>query len=214
METPTGKDAWKRFLEFSSWARAKPSFDVEEREPKLELARALRPVLEVAREGNSWLPELEQTRILQGHLPGMIAAPIPLGFVGPELSRLFRAWASVDEAAARAGPRPIPGAGARSAGAIRSLRRSCREGRKLPPEYLRTPSPSWSSALSSTLAWPLTHLPLVRPGPFRALGQILGYRLEASSPVAEYQSHLAFAREQHERLEEAGVPVRDMVDVQ
>jgi hypothetical protein len=56
---------------------------------------------------------------------------------------------------------------------------------------------------------------MVRPGVFGALQQLLGYRRPDAEPAfTAYSGHLAFARWLLARMEEAGLPVRDMLDVQ
>ena len=176
------------------------------------MARAVVAVLEVARDGNGWLSALEETRLLQGHLPGTIAAPIPQGFIGPAATRRFRAWASADEASL----------GSAIAGFLELDRdplerfASFAEAATRAQAAAGLPADTESILVFGSLfnfAVAPDALPLVRPVLFRQLGQILGYRLQDSSPAAEYESHLAFARAHHERLEKASVPVRDMVDV-
>ena len=209
----TGEDAWSRFLEFASWARAKPSFDIEEREPRLELAGTVRTVLEAARDGQGWLAALERSRLLRGHVAGTIATPIPHGFIAPALRRQFQSWAAGDEATMgralaaflESDRDPVErfASFAEAAGAVQAA----------------TGAPGRSETVLAfgslfNFAVAPDALPLVRPGLSRPLARILGQRLDEGSPVAEYEGHLAFAREHHERMEKAGIPVRDMVDVE
>ena len=57
-------------------------------------------------------------------------------------------------------------------------------------------------------------LPLVRMWHFETLEEILGFEARPDTIEAAYSDHLAFAREVRSRMEESGLPVRDMVDVQ
>jgi hypothetical protein len=58
-------------------------------------------------------------------------------------------------------------------------------------------------------------LPVVRPGYYGRLQKLLGYGRAAEGSLAEqYRVHLEFATVVRERLEQANVPVRDMLDVQ
>jgi hypothetical protein len=60
-----------------------------------------------------------------------------------------------------------------------------------------------------------TELPVVRADVFDLLEKTLGYEWTIElTPVEQYERHLAFAGDVRARLEEAGVPVRDMLDVQ
>ncbi len=78
------------------------------------------------------------------------------------------------------------------------------------------PYPTYALAFGSLfnfVAAPLS-LPVVRPLLFQKLQRLLGYELPPASLVEQYDHHLAFAAEVEARLRDAGVPVRDMIDVQ
>src|SRR5947209_8263527 len=51
-----GAKLWRRFLAHAARARAKPTFDAEERDWKLSTADQLREALQLAREEGEWLP--------------------------------------------------------------------------------------------------------------------------------------------------------------
>jgi hypothetical protein len=58
-------------------------------------------------------------------------------------------------------------------------------------------------------------LPILRPASFVRVQEAVGSAHNLDAPPAEqYESHVAFARQVSERLGEAGVAVRDMIDVQ
>src|SRR6187431_2868132 len=50
---------WEQFLAHAARARAKPTFDIEERDLKIQLAEQLRAALAVARDGGEWLAAIK-----------------------------------------------------------------------------------------------------------------------------------------------------------
>ncbi len=57
--------------------------------------------------------------------------------------------------------------------------------------------------------------PVVRAAPYETVERGVGYPLPPSKPpIARYEGHLAFAANAQERLDEAGIPLRDVLDVQ
>jgi hypothetical protein len=58
-------------------------------------------------------------------------------------------------------------------------------------------------------------LPILRPAAFARVEEALGSASDPhSAPAGRYESHLAFAQRVSERLQAAGIAVRDMIDVQ
>jgi hypothetical protein len=66
---------WERFLEYSALARAKPTFDAEERDWKLRIAERLQETFRAAREGGEWL-ELLKKAYRQLSLPPARPRPV------------------------------------------------------------------------------------------------------------------------------------------
>jgi hypothetical protein len=196
---------WERFLDYAALARAKPAFDVEEREWKLEVGDRMRAALRAARDGEDWLALLgtvykgegfaryASTWAHQGWLDRLSAAD-------PELLR--RALTAFLDPDAEAEER------------FRSFARTLEEAATGPNGAVEiTPAVTVGSVCNFAME-PLS-LPMLRPGVFGALERMLGYRQPDSESLSNtYSTHLAFARWLRSRMEESGFPIRDMIDVQ
>src|SRR4051812_35219870 len=90
--------AWSRFLGYVAHARTKPTFELEERQPKLETAGRLRHALTTARDGGDWqAPLLEALRP-----PGRHPFISPRHRLVPRHHRRWlREWMSSDPESAR-----------------------------------------------------------------------------------------------------------------
>jgi hypothetical protein len=196
---------WDRFLEYAALARAKPTFDAEERDWKLPMANLLGEALRAARDGGDWLSPLDKAfdagdyfRYLTWR--GARNRLADWGTSDPEASRhAFAAFLQADTEAVER---------------FRTFARSLEES-----EASGTISIEANAALRVGAAFnfavePLS-LPMVRPGLFSKLARILAYKRSRSPVIADaYAEHLAFARWIHARMESSGFPIRDMIDVQ
>ena len=208
METggAAGSEAWSLFLRYAARARAKPTFDAEERDHRLALAASVRQLLEGARvsEGADWAFDVT---VLDPAGPPYFLVPPPArdwlsgwvsagatslrealaGFVEEDLSPQAR-FTSFAEAVARAGGQ----------GAVEA-------------------QPNIVLALGSFFNFALapTELPIMRQQDFTFARRIRGEVPDGSSAVeGSYQDNLELARAVHAEMDAAGIPVRDMLDVQ
>jgi hypothetical protein len=84
------------------------------------------------------------------------------------------------------------------------------------PDEVRV-HPSGVMVMGSLLNFALApeSLPIIRPTPFAWAEEALGVELKpGASPAELYETHLDFAVRAREHLEAAGLPIRDMIDVQ
>ena len=197
--TSTGLDRerWQRLAPYLARARGKPTWDVEEREPKQLVADRFRHVLEAA--GGSDLG----FRVKRLEL----AARNRHSLLRPEHLDWLQAWAAEDPdsltvalaAFAPADPDPV----ARFEAWARSDRCAA--------------EPEAALALGSLFNFALDppRLPIVSESAFAELESDLGLAGPDDQRAAgRYRRHLEFAQLLQDRLVEAGVPVEDMADVQ
>jgi len=195
-------EPWDLFLDYAAFARAKPAFDLEERERPLALAAAVRAALERLDRGQRWLLWMSEA-LSRARRPG---------FVYRHHTHWFEAWAGADQGSLEATLAGLseqdPTAGIASFS--RAAREAAAAGRLEPDQgAVLTLGSLFKFALDPH------SLPIVQPEHFRPLRAALGYHHSLpSSPEAEYESHLDFARAVRERLLGAGVSVRDMLDAQ
>jgi hypothetical protein len=196
--------AWSRFLGYASHARTKPTFEFEERQPKLEAAAGLRQSIQAAREGGDWAPHLRQAFRLRNRDP--LGSPrhhlIPLG---PR--RWLNEWAHRE-------PDSLQGALAVFLDAeLSPVERFTRFA-----EAAEEAGGDSSATLmiGSLLGFAVApdSLPIVRAF-FGQLRELLGVDDPGGGTVAEeYGAELEFARDVRARMESHSVPIVDMVDVQ
>ena len=205
---------WARMLDYARRARSSPVFDAKEREYRLAVAAEVRRILALAVAGDPWLDDL---RTLTA---GMIAG---------------RAYDLTERSHQRWLPRL-----ARTESFGRALR--CFMDPALDPverfdSFLHavaedrpavlTPGDELGNADAGqqdevlavgtlfNFAGAPEELPVVRPRLFNILQQSLGYEWTYRlSLVDQYRRHLGFAADVAARLDAAGIPARDMIDVQ
>jgi Glycosyltransferase family 92 len=202
--------AWSRFLDYAARARSKPAFDLEEREWKLELAGEVRAVLNADEDGaaGDWPVRLIEP-LNRDRLPHLMATQ-------PRV--WLRDWAASDPESVRSA---LAGFADLSLDPVERFARFAAEAER---SGLGSPSGPGESdewavvTLGSvfTFAFAPESLPLVRTGPFHRLARLLGETIDPGDGSAAdlYRGILAFVDEARGRLEAAGVPIRDMIDVQ
>ena len=206
----SSEDPWALLLDYCALAREKPGFDAEEREELEAVASALRTAAAAARDHGEWMGTLAEA-VLRPSLP-TIATPLPTCTTLRD-QRWLRDWAARDQESLRlalarfATPDTAPidryADFATAADAAGVAGRSADDARALL---------TFGSLLN--FAVDPVSLPFVRPGPYRQLAAILGYELAPAASSAEhYEQHLSLAGEVRDRLQAAGVEVRDMLDV-
>jgi glycosyl transferase family 92 len=196
---------WERFLEYAALARAKPAFDIEEREWKLEVADRMQEALRAAVDGKEWL------------------APLSAVYKKVGFSRYAPAWAhqgwldrlsAANSESLRQALAAFLDTDAEAEGRFRSFARTLEEAATGANGTVEmTPAVTVGSVCNFAVE-PLS-LPMMRPGIFGVLERMLGYRQPGSESLSDtYSTHLAFARRLRSRMEESGFPIRDMIDVQ
>src|SRR5919198_1744266 len=91
-------DLWRRMLAWAARARAKPSFDLEERDYRLAVADLTRAILEAVAAGE---PVLERIEALAGYMRPRHELVVPR-----QMARLVE-WAAENEAGVAAALRPF-----------------------------------------------------------------------------------------------------------
>jgi hypothetical protein len=189
---------WTDFIAWSRRARAKPTFDLEEREYRLAVAAAIRELVTAAREGDS----------LQG--PAAAVAERVGDSIEPVLPRRqigqLTTWADDDEE-----------------GLARTLRAVADEVDHPEARFARFVEEAPADlgfrgvVLGSLINFGMApeRAPVVRPGEYARLRKLLGDDTAAQpAPSVEYRRDLVFAATIEAALRDAGVPVRDMMDVE
>jgi len=196
-------DSWELFLEYAAFARAKPTFDVEEREQPLAVAGAVRAVLDTAGGTPDWLASLVEALSL--------AQFTDLAFF--KQHRWLRRWAESEHDSLEA---TLCGLMTESV-PLRRFAAFERAAEQATASGRLEPNPNRLLAFGSLFNFALApgELPFVRRARFAALEAMLGFgHASFASVTAEYEHHLGFASTVRERLGEAGVPTVDMLDVQ
>ena len=194
---------WEQFLAHVKRARAKPTFDAEERDLKIRIAAQLRDALADARDGGDWLVAIKAA-FQEGLLTGLTLRAH---------RDWFKAWAaaapdSLSDAlgaftTADADPEERFASFANAAADFEASGSS-----DAPPHAVLALGSLFNFATDPA------SLPLVRLWHYDKLEQILGFEVRSPELAAAYPQHLAFAREVRSRIEESGLEVRDMLDVQ
>jgi len=201
-------ERWARFLEHAARAFTKPTFDDEERDWKLDVAARLGPALDDARAGREWLRGL-RAAFRAGNANSLTV---------PAHRAWLAAWAAHDVEGLRAAlggfcDRDLDPA-ARFA---RFADASERVAGELDEKTVAKAGSAAVLALGSLFNFAVEPdaLPLMRAAIFDRAEELVGQaRSSAGSLSLRYEEHLAFAREAARRMAGAGIPVRDMVDVQ
>jgi hypothetical protein len=201
-------EAWERFLDYASFARRKPAFDLEERDPRLEVARRTNTLLDAVRAGRPWAELLKHAfKVSLGRVGG------PFDLVNVKHIRLLHRWCDSDPDSLRdciavfldVDDSPAE----RVARFDAATQRAAAADITVPAAAVVWVASVFNFALDPA------HLPIVRTGPFNRLREVLELDPIATGPPdRQYQELHDFAREIGARLEHHDVPVRDMVDVE
>jgi hypothetical protein len=195
-------ERWAAFSRYAAWVRGKPTWDAEEREPRMAVAAAVRESVRAAAEGMDWRTGVMEC--LQG--PGYRRADLTLR--GQD--EWFRRWAESGDpaldAAVAAFARSDAGPEARFANFAEAASSASVAGR-VPDQ------PMAVMALGSLLNFAMEpdSIPFVLRRPFSELERLLSEPAGNTSLAAEYERHLAFAARVAGAL--PGVAT-DMLDVQ
>jgi hypothetical protein len=208
--------AWSRFLEYAAHARTKPTFDVEERQPKLEMAAKLRESLESMSAGGDWPSRLREALRPPNRHP--FESP-RYNLVPPRQARWLNEWAKRDPESLQ---EPLLGfldtdldpleRFARFADAAERATANSETIDERTVALARTATLTLGSMLGFAVA--PASLPIVR-GHSAHLQEMLGLDSRAAAAlVDQYATQLEFARDVRRRLESLSVPIIDMLDVQ
>jgi Glycosyltransferase family 92 len=196
------EERWTDFIEWACRARAKPTFDSEERDYRLAVAAAVRDLIQAANDGR---PLVDRTATVLERVLASRHTIAPARRVAQ-----LRTWAEEDEPRLARALRAFSEAGDDPAA---RLDRFVVEVERGPgDERLASGSPLVGSLLNFGTS--PERLPLVRPAWYSRLRELLGSGPVRTGTVLErYRQDLAFAGTVERALREAGVPVRDMMDV-
>jgi hypothetical protein len=199
------RQRWDRFLEHAARVRAKPTFDTEERDWKLPMANQLGEALRAARDGGDWLSPLDTAFRAGGHFR----------FVAWRQARdWFAGWAAADPEYSRLALAAFLHTDAEAVDRFQAFARTLDESAAKGNVAIETNAALRIGAAFNFAVEPLS-LPLMRPGLFTKLAQILSYQRSPSSAIEDvYSEKLAFARWVHARMQNSSFEVRDMIDVQ
>jgi hypothetical protein len=204
---------WERLLEYLGHARSKPTFDSEERDYRLEIAKELRDIVRVAADGGAWTERIGAvfTGVFGGRRYDLTETPH---------NRWVRHLSSADALGRALGC--FADAGSAPVERFVSFVRAAEEQQprlRTPADQLESPDDLRDAVLSLGALLNFAHapedLPAVRPDAWNLLEQTLGMEWTfRRSPVEQYRLHLDFAADVERRLREAGIEVKDMLDTQ
>jgi Glycosyltransferase family 92 len=197
-----GENRWANFIDWARRARAKPSFDAEERDYRLAVAAAVRDLIQLARQGRPLAPDAVAAVVKRAMDSRYTIVPVrPL--------RELVDWAAQDEATLARALRAFTEGGddpvARLEGFLAEVERGPGDDRYAGAFLL--------GALLNFAVSP-ERVPMARGARYARLRELLGEQPSApGTPVESYRRDLAFAHEVEASLREAGVAIRDMTDV-
>jgi hypothetical protein len=192
------ENAWRSFLEGASYVMGHPSFDLQERDRKLEIAQKAQRLIATAGRGEDLGSEVDT-------LLGSLRDPDrPL--ILPVHSEWFVAWANSSEPSLGRALREFTSAD----DALTRFERFV----QLAPEDPQGRMVLLFGSLFNFAIEPHA-LPIVREAPFERVERRLGHEPRPQVGVVEqYEAHLTFTRQVLAELRRGGLEVRDMLDVQ
>ena len=205
------EEAWQRFLENAAFILADPRFEPEERDRKLAVARDAQALIEMSGSADRLRPGLDE-------LCSSLCDPLwPYHLILPAHWKRIKRWASSDEPTFR------QALSAFATGEEDSFERfadfasaaaKAQERRAIMRDHDLTAVLLVFGSLFNFALDPHSLPMIVRPVPFERAEQKLGYQSPDGESVAGlYEHHVRFARELEAELRQAGVPVRDALDV-
>jgi hypothetical protein len=202
------EESWRLFLKHAAYVRGHPLFEEAERGGNLELAEAAREILHAADSGTELQPHLESlfTLVSDGGRPYTL---IDI----PEINWLA-GWAANSEASLRAALGSFLNA---ANGPDERLTQFAQAVNEAQAEGVVWHRPGATMLFGSLFNFATTPelLPVVRVKRFTALAQRLGFRPPSVATIVDrYRSHLAFAHRLQDEVRAAGIPARDMIEVQ
>jgi glycosyl transferase family 92 len=200
-------ESWERFLRYAARARSKPSFDLEERDYRLQVAQRLQGMLSSIRQGLTTVTLALET-VFIGRFSGQAYSLTDLSH-----SNWLKLWASSDEDSLVSALATFTEEGdAPEARFGRFVEAAERANTQHGIDLSAGPLLELGSLLNFAVA-PLA-LPVVNQAEYERLMEVLGYEREGPLVTQTYERALQFFHEVERQLLERGVPIRDMVDVQ
>lgn len=198
--------AGERLTDFVEWARrarAKPTFDVEERGYRLSVAEALRDMIDAAVAGR---PLRDKVAAVAERV---MDAEVTL-VQGGQVRRLIE-WADRDEAGLAQALRDFSAAGDNPEARLERFLAAIASG----PGVDRFAGGGLVVGSLLNFAAAPDRWPVARPARYLRLQELLGEsQSRPGSAMAEYRRFLDFASRVESALRDAAVPVRDMIDVE
>jgi hypothetical protein len=193
-----GRDPWVGAIRLCrELLEDRARFDAEERDYKLEISERVILAMGLAKAPSGDLIDALK-RVL---------AP-PNNLLDWRTAAAFRSWVSSEPTDAAAALRELEQPGS-------PAERVDRFDERLPDDVGAYPGARLALASLFLMGIEPTRMPMFRATPFAVVERRLGWEaVHDGSLGAQYESHLAFAEEFSRRLGEAGVAVRDMLDVQ
>ena len=204
---PSGR-AFERLASFAAYVRANPRFDHEERDCKHAIVETVRDLLEAGRNGAPIGASLERLAAQSDD------ARRPYHLLTPPAIRVISGWADQDEpslarALARCGEQrdsPTERFAAFEDATSEAVRRGV---------VKEAPNAMMAFASLINFAVDPQSMPVVRNEAFQRLQRALGYDTSPpGSTVGRYLHHIEFARRLSAWLSDAGIAMRDAMDVQ
>jgi hypothetical protein len=196
-------DRWNDFVEWARHARAKPTFDLEERDYRLGVAGAVRELIDAGLDGRPLRGPA--TAVLEQVLKGVD------NVVPPRQVARLADWAAEDEQGLARALRSFSEAGDDPEARLGSFVAAIARG----PGADQFAGGGLIVASLLNFGVSPERLPIVPVGRYGRLPELLGEEGTRPATAADaYRRHLAFAGKVQAALVDAGVPVRDMLDVE
>jgi hypothetical protein len=190
---------WHQFLSFMDRARSKPTFDVEERQHRLAIAKELRQTLEAPQGG---IVEALQAIFRRPR------AEREYDLTDPADNAWLRSWARLPASSL---PATLQGFAGSASDPVERFERFAAAA----AEAGMADNVGAVLALGSLLNFALApeSSPVVSSEPFDRMEYTLGYPVSArEDPVEQYRRHLAFTRDVLSRAQDAGIPIADLLE--
>jgi glycosyl transferase family 92 len=198
-------ERWSAFLAYAARALGKPTYEEEERIPRLRVAAELREAVALAAAGGDWQASLRSCLFSAAYPSADLTTVAQNEWLE---SWLVTGDPRLEAAVAGFGQPDTPPEERFAALALAAAAQSAGNVAAHPNAVL-----AFGSLLN--FAVDLAQLPFVLAKPFRRLQELLGRTPKGQSePTDTYRDQLAFARTVEARLREARIPVHDMLDVQ
>jgi Glycosyltransferase family 92 len=193
---------WQRFIAYLERARAKPTFESEEREYRLQIAAELRDALQSPADA---APVDSIRAVFERPRPGR-----PYQLTRGIDHRWLAAWAGMPDSSLPAVLRDFTQSGADPIARFERFAQAAEEAG-------RAGNVGAVVAVGSLLNFALApdSAPVVKPEPFDEIEATLGYRVSGHESAAEqYRRHLRFVSDVLARARDAGIAVADTLDAE